>query len=288
MAVMRPAPCSVLLLAAGALGGGCSLWVSTDGLAGGVPPRDAGPDAPSDASADVGLDGSVDTGGADTQPPLDAGAPAVTQTLTSACAHCAAVTVASQGDVKGSSLLVAFVYTCAPGDTGCPTPTISDTLGSAWSAPKIEGTLGVGASYMWFACASPSGPDVVKATNSSASTDYAMTLHVLAVDGIANSACLDTSGAASGSGAMASATTASPLAGAGERVVAFFASNGAPTTYAAGQGFTLNTSTPPSNPAVAMTESALVAAGSAPVTASAPWNQPSETWHGIVAAFKPR
>jgi hypothetical protein len=254
----------------------CSLLVSTAGLAGSA-------NEPSDAGADLGPLSDLDAHAL--EGPNSGGTISIAQTAANSCSACDHLNVTLDRAVAGGSLLVAFLYTCAPADSKCPTPTLADSLANAWSGPVVVGSAGTGADYMWYACGSAGGSDVVLVQSGSAV--YGLSLHVHEVRGIVGASCLDALGTSSGTGSSASVTTNSPAGMANEYVVAFFGHNGAAgaSSYAPGVGFALERSTLSSVNDAAMSESALSAVANHPATATATSSVSSATWHAILATF---
>jgi hypothetical protein len=202
------------------------------------------------------------------------------------CSNC--TTVASDTiQVPASSLLIALVYTCAPGDSNCPTPILADTAQNGWSAPLIVGSVGHGANYLWYSCAATPGPEQLTVTN--ASTQYSILLQVHVVAGIAPTGCLDATGTATGNSVVAAVTTSVAVAQPNEYVVAFFAHNASSAqTYSAGAGYVqVQTSTSPRGE-TAFSEAPAVMTGLSGLQTAAATNATQATsWDATIATFLP-
>lgn len=233
----------------------------------------------------LGFDPQVDSQLADGAS-VDGPQGALVQARGNGCAFCSSVTVTLASAVATGDALVAFLYTCAPGDVPCATPTIADDLGHAWSVPMITGAPGTGADYVWYVCGASAGSVTITATNDSAT--YGMSLHVHEVSGVAATGCFDTMGTSSGTGAMASVTTSAPLARPNEYVAAFFGNNASfgPVTYTEGPGYSIAATTLTTGNDAAMSEAAVPGAVTGQATASATRTSPGATWHAFVAAFR--
>ena len=178
-----------------------------------------------------------------------------------------------------------LLYTCAPGDGGCPTPTITDTANTTWSTPEIIGTVGHGADYMWYACNATGGSEAVTATNGSAT--YGMSLHVHEVRGVVANTCLDAIGTTTGTGASASVTTTTNVAAPREYVVAFFANNGqaGASSYLVGAGFTVASMSLNSVNDSALAEFADSSNVVGRPSATAIQTNPGAIWQAMIATF---
>ena len=210
---------------------------------------------------------------------------ALVQIATEQCANCSTVTASL--DVTSENLLIALLYTCAPPDPGCPTPSISDAAGQAWGTPIRAGsTLDEGAAYLWRICSALGGPDAITVVNGSAT--YGLSLHVHEVSGVSSTECLDTVGLQSGTGAAMSVATASPLAQENEYIVAFFANNGlaGATDLVEGAGYTRGAYTITSGDDAALSEIALSGGTGGPTTATATQTMPGAPWQAVIAAFR--